>query len=168
MLVRDSSPCHFTFLFCFFLRLAMWQSLIWSRNLSVANRSNLYLCISRLVFYQIEKWIDCILSGKSLFSLVVRLVPSSDVPISESETILSGFLKDASFGPPLNLHTCNSLREFFRLKRKWVKFLSNVIWFLFLTYPGACTDVAQRRFLPQNHTLCLITRGIILNWTRRG
>ena len=91
------------------------QSFVWSRNLSVANRSNLYLCISRLVFHQIEKWIDCILSSKSLFSLVVGLVASSDVPISESETILSAFLKDASFGPPLNLHTCNSLREFFRI-----------------------------------------------------
>ena len=83
------------------------QSLVWSRNLSVENRSNLYLCISQLVFYQIEKWIDCILSSKSLFSLVVGLVASSDVPISESETILSAFLKDASFGPPLNLHSCN-------------------------------------------------------------
>ena len=53
---RDSSPCHFTLLFCFFLRLAcdVPEYCVWSRNISVFNRflnlasfnlsSNLHLC----------------------------------------------------------------------------------------------------------------------------
>ena len=55
-LVRDSSPCHFTFLCCFFLRLArdVPEYRVWSRNISVFNRfpnlasfnhpSSLHLC----------------------------------------------------------------------------------------------------------------------------
>ena len=68
------------------------QSCVLSRNLSVLNwfpnltsfslPSNLHLYVPRLVFHRIEKLIDCILSGKSLFSLVVRLAGSSDVPLS--------------------------------------------------------------------------------------
>ena len=67
------------------------QSCVWSRNLSVLNwfpnltsfslASNLRHYVPRLVFHRIEKLIDCILSSKSLFSLVVRLPGCSDVPL---------------------------------------------------------------------------------------
>ena len=43
-------------------------------------------------------------------------------------TIVNVFLKDVSFGAPFNLHTYNSLLEFFRIISAWIKVLSNVIF----------------------------------------
>ena len=56
--------------------------------------------------------------AQAILSLLFRVDGSSNVPLSpfrplsESQTILNAFLKDASFGPPLNLHIFNSLVEF--------------------------------------------------------
>ena len=52
-------------------------------------------------------------SLKSLFSLLVRLLGSSDVPLSplnflKSQAIVNEFLKDGNFAPQLNLHAWNS------------------------------------------------------------
>ena len=67
--------------------------------------------LSGLIFYRIEQWIGCVLSGKSLFSLILRLPGSSDVQLSpfrfwnaKLSQVFNGFLKDASFGPSLNLY----------------------------------------------------------------
>ena len=39
------------------------------------------------------------------------------ISVSESETIVNAFLKDVSFGAPLNLRSYSSLLEFFRIEQ---------------------------------------------------
>ena len=76
--------------------------------------------------------------------------------VSESKTILNAFLKDVSFGAPLNLHTLTIHSwNSFDLDSAWIKF-SLMSFFLFLPLPRACTDAAQQHFAPQNQTLCLM------------
>ena len=55
-----------------------------------------------------------IVFGCCLTSRVYRCATLA-ISVSESETIVNVFLKDVSFGAPLNLHTYNSLLEFVRI-----------------------------------------------------
>ena len=45
-------------------------------------------------------------------SIEIVLLHHFGLGISNRKLSLNGFVKDASFGPPLNLHTCNSFVEF--------------------------------------------------------
>ena len=100
---------------------------------------------------------DLTFSPKSLSFFLVRLLCSRNLPlspISESETIVNGFVRDASFGPPLSAHIWYLRREFFW---KWTVRelkLSLMLSFLFLTHAGSFTSVPQPTFRSQNTNIC--------------
>ena len=62
----------------------------------------------------LETLVQVIVFGCCLTSRVYRCATLA-ISVSESETIVNVFLKDVSFGAPLNLHTYNSLLEFVRI-----------------------------------------------------
>jgi len=66
--------------------------------------------------------------------------------VSGSQTMLTGLSKDASFGPPPNLHTCISLAEFYRIGQclGW-RFSPMSVFFSPACFP-AFSDAENSRF----------------------
>ena len=183
-LVRESSPCHFTFFFCVFPPLAMWHNRVfglrraWNilkRFLNIAEFSRSSDLVSAFSGYDIIQ-LDSAWIGDSRSShcfLLLFNFPGLSMNPSRhfgfGITIVNVFLKDVSFSAPFNLHTYNSLLEFFRMISAWIKVLSNVIFSFSRTssrlisfpdltrdlgtrLPRGCTDVVQPRFPSQNQT----------------
>ena len=104
-----------------------------------------------------------ILFGCCLTSRVYRCATPASF-VSESKTIVNVFLKDVSFGAPLNLHSWNS----FDLDSAWIKIHSNVIFSFSRTFSrlyrcGKTAFSASESDIMLNELLKYARFGTLLN-----